>query len=242
LKELLKDKTADQILDLTICEPALGSGAFLNEALNQLADAYLDRKRKETHRDIAHGDIEREKQKVKAWLADNRVFGVDLNPVAVELAQISLWLNTIYEGHPIPWFGAQLAVGNSLIGARRQVFSREQVVGPGPRLARSCPERVKPGEHRPDGAVYHFLLPDSGMANYTDRAVKQMTGDATRRIGQWRREFTARFDAGDVKGARTPFRRRGQALEETRGGSALYPRAHHAGVSDLRPRGQSAVP
>jgi hypothetical protein len=71
LKELLKDKTADQILDLTICEPALGSGAFLNEALDQLAAAYLERKRKERHRDIEHGEIERETQKVKAWLADN---------------------------------------------------------------------------------------------------------------------------------------------------------------------------
>jgi hypothetical protein len=199
LKELLEGKTADQILDLTVCEPALGSGAFLNEALDQLADAYLDRKRKETHRDIPHGDLEREKQKVKAWLADNRVFGVDLNPVAVELAQISLWLNTIYEGHTIPWFGAQLAVGNSLIGARRQVFTREQTAGRERAWLEAVPERVKPCEGRPEGAVYHFLLPDSGMANYTDRAVKQMTGDATKCIGQWRREFTARFDAGDMR-------------------------------------------
>ena len=199
LKELLEGKTANQILDLTVCEPALGSGAFLNEALDQLADAYLDLKRKETHRDILHGDLEREKQKVKAWLADNRVFGVDLNPVAVELAQISLWLNTIYEGHAIPWFGAQLAVGNSMIGARRQVFTREQVGSRERGWLEAVPERIKPGEQRPEGAIYHFLLPDSGLADYTDRAVKQMTGDATRRIGQWRREFTARFDAGEAK-------------------------------------------
>jgi type I restriction-modification system DNA methylase subunit len=199
LKELLKDKAADQILDLTICEPALGSGAFLNEALNQLADAYLDRKRKETHCDIPHNEIEREKQRVKAWMADNRVFGVDLNPVAVELAQISLWLNTIYEGHTIPWFGAQLAVGNSLIGARRQVFAREQITGKERAWLEAVPDRVKPGETRAEGAVYHWLLPDSGMANYTDKAVKQMTGDATKRIGQWRREFSARFTEGDAK-------------------------------------------
>ena len=132
-------------------------------------------------------------------MADNRVFGVDLNPVAVELAQISLWLNTIYEGHTIPWFGAQLAVGNSLIGARRQVFTREQIVGKERAWLEGVPERVRPGEVRPEGAVYHWLLPDSGMANYTDRAVKQMTGDATKRIGQWRREFTARFTEGDAK-------------------------------------------
>ena len=47
LKELLKDKSADDILSLTICEPAMGSAAFLNEAVNQLAEAYLERKQKE---------------------------------------------------------------------------------------------------------------------------------------------------------------------------------------------------
>lgn len=48
LKELLQDKTADDILKLTVCEPALGSGAFMNEAISQLADAYLERKQNET--------------------------------------------------------------------------------------------------------------------------------------------------------------------------------------------------
>ena len=47
--------------------------------------------------------------------------------MAIELAEISLWLNTIYEGHTIPWFGGQLAAGNSLVGARRQVFTRAQL-------------------------------------------------------------------------------------------------------------------
>jgi type II restriction/modification system DNA methylase subunit YeeA len=119
LKELLKDKQADDILALSACEPALGSGAFLNEAVNQLADAYLERKQCETGRVIPHDDYLLEKQKVKAYLADNRVFGVDRNPVAIELAEISLCLNTIYEGHTIPWFGGQLVAGNSLIGAAR---------------------------------------------------------------------------------------------------------------------------
>lgn len=41
LKELLKDKSADDILHLTICEPAMGSAAFLNEAINQLAQAMV---------------------------------------------------------------------------------------------------------------------------------------------------------------------------------------------------------
>jgi len=98
LKELLKDKTADEILELTVCEPAMGSAAFLNEAVNQLAKAYLDLKQKEIGQIISHDDYPKELQKVKMYIADNNVYGVDLNPVAVELAEVSLWLNTIYEG------------------------------------------------------------------------------------------------------------------------------------------------
>ena len=122
LKELLKGKSADEILKLTVCEPAMGSGAFLNEAINQLADAYLERKQKELDKEISASDYQRERQRVKAYLATHNCFGVDLNPTATELAKVSLWLNTIYQGSRCPWFGLRLAVGNSLIGARRQVF------------------------------------------------------------------------------------------------------------------------
>lgn len=105
LKELLKDKTADDILELALCEMALGSAAFQNEAIDQLAEAYLRLKQKETGKLIGHDEQWREKQRVKMRLADNNVYGVDLNPVAVELAEVSLWLNTIYEGAHVPWFG-----------------------------------------------------------------------------------------------------------------------------------------
>src|SRR5262249_19329156 len=122
LKELLPSKSADEILGLTVCEMAAGSAAFLNEAVSQLADAYLRKKQEETRQTIAHDDYTLEKQRVKMRFADNNVFGVDLNPTAVELAEVSLWLNTIYQGSHVPWFGLQLANGNSLIGARRQTF------------------------------------------------------------------------------------------------------------------------
>jgi hypothetical protein len=114
--------TADEILQLTVCEMSVGSAAFLNEAINQLAEAYLQRKQKETGVTIPHDEYIQELQKVKMFIADNNVFGVDLNPTAVELAEISLWLNTIYEGAFVPWFGLQLANGNSLIGARRETY------------------------------------------------------------------------------------------------------------------------
>ncbi|MEO8616629.1 MAG: hypothetical protein ABI600_15910, partial [Luteolibacter sp.] len=123
LKERLEGLQADEILRLTVCEMAIGSAAFANEAVNQLAEAYLQRKQKETGVTIPHDDYTQERQKVKMFIADNNVFGVDLNPTAVDLAEISLWLNTIYEGAFVPWFGLQLANGNSLIGARRETYA-----------------------------------------------------------------------------------------------------------------------
>ena len=117
LKELLKDKKADEILNMTVCEPAIGSAAFLNEAISQLAEAYLDKKQEELGEQIAFDRRTAELQRVKMFIADRNVYGVDLNPIAVELAEVSLWLNTIYKGAHVPWFGTQLACGNSLIGS-----------------------------------------------------------------------------------------------------------------------------
>lgn len=127
LKELLGGKTADEILHLTICEPAMGSAAFLNEAVNQLAEAYIDKKQKELAETISYEKRSQELQRVKMYIADRNVYGIDLNPIAVELAEVSLWLNTIYKGSFVPWFRTQIINGNSLIGARKQCYRIEQL-------------------------------------------------------------------------------------------------------------------
>jgi len=207
LKELIGEKpadprwkTADQILDLSVCEPAMGSAAFLNEAVNQLAEAYLQRKQQELNRILPVDAYALEKQKVKMFLADQRVFGVDLNPVAVELAEISLWLNCIHPGEFVPWFGLQLRDGNSLIGARRDIH-------PSARLAKNAapawldlpPDRVPPRAARPPHSVYHWMLPDPGMSVYTDKVVKALEPDAVARLNAWRREFLKPFGPGDIR-------------------------------------------
>jgi len=180
----------------------MGSAAFLNEAVNQLAEAYLRLKQEETGETIPHESYAREKQKVKMFLADNNVFGVDLNPVAVELAEVSLWLNTIHEGAYVPWFGMQLVTGNSLIGARRQVYNSHllrRVQKNGPLWLDEVPERVMPGEERQESTVYHFLLPDKGMADYKDKVVRQMAKDEIKKITEWRKNFTKTFSEGDIR-------------------------------------------
>lgn len=193
LKELLEGKTADEILELTICEPAMGSAAFLNEAINQLAEAYISRKEKETGEVIGYEDRFNELQKVKMYIADRNVYGIDLNPVAVELAEVSLWLNTIYEGGFVPWFGTQLVNGNSLIGARRQVYRVENVqsTSKGLRWHELEPERVPLGKKRmPKKQIYHFLLGDPGMCSYSDKVIKSLEPENIKKMVKWNKKFT----------------------------------------------------
>ena len=152
LKELLEvdekgkvGNTADEILKLTVCEPAMGSAAFLNEAINQLSVAYLHQKQVEMGEKIAHDQYTQELQRVKMHIADNNVYGVDLNSTAVELAEISLWLNAL-SGAFVPWFGFQLENGNSLIGARREVYEVHQLTAKKTALLwyEDAPKRLAP--------------------------------------------------------------------------------------------------
>jgi hypothetical protein len=198
LKELLKDKTADDILKLTVVEPAMGSAAFLNEAVNQLSEAYLERKQAELKRRIPHDQYTTELQKTRMYIADRNVYGVDLNPIATELAEVSLWLNAIY-GEPaepgmrprparVPWFGYQLFSGNSLIGARREVYSVDTLRrGSKVLWYEQVPRRLDPqSPDRKADEVYHFLLPDKGMANYADKVAKEFYKEDFGRLKSWR--------------------------------------------------------
>jgi hypothetical protein len=204
LKELLNDKTADDILKLRICEPAMGSAAFINEAVNQLADAYLERKQKELGQQIPPPDYAHERQRVKAYLATHNCYGVDLNPTAVDLARTSLWLNTIHRGSKCPWFGLRLAVGNSLVGCRRQVFKASDLRAKSAKenWLSLVPEHVPLGpewKERPKNSVYHFLVPDSGMANFdSDKVIKELVPDQVKHIKDWRKDFCKPFDQHDT--------------------------------------------
>lgn len=206
LKEILPGKTADEILQLTICEPAMGSAAFLNEAVNQLAEAYLQAKQKELGQSIPHEQYTEEKQRVKMYIADSNVFGVDLNPIAVELAEVSLWLNAIFKGSHVPWFGLQLYNGNSLVGARREVFSTAQLTpGKGENgLAErdwraAAPKALPLTQALQPTEIYHFLLPADGMGMVSDKVVKALEPAAFEQFKQWRKAFTAPLTKDEVR-------------------------------------------
>jgi hypothetical protein len=215
LKELLQGKTADDILRLTICEPAMGSAAFINEAVNQLAEAYLERKQAELKKRIPHEIYATELQKVRMFIADRNAFGVDLNPIATELAEVSIWLNAIYgepsdDGKPpkparVPWFGYQLFTGNSLVGARREVYPTASLKQKKKdhRWHATAPKRLDPlNPARGENEIYHFLLPDPGMADYSTGAkapAAQLYPQDFERLKAWRKDFTQPLEDHEVK-------------------------------------------
>ncbi|HAW19199.1 MAG TPA: hypothetical protein DCX14_03370, partial [Flavobacteriales bacterium] len=188
LMERCKDLPADEILELKILEPAMGSAAFLVETTNQLADLYLERKQIEVGQVISQEGILLEKQKVRSYIADRNCFGVDLNPTAVELGAISLWLNGLHKSDFSPWFGDQLHAGNSLIGARRAIYSKSQLRGKTADLwFKNQPKEIGWKEERLENTVYQWLLPAQDMAAFEkDKSIKQFAGDHQARIKAWR--------------------------------------------------------
>ncbi len=196
LKEVIADKSADEILWITVCEPAMGSAAFLNEAVSQLAEAYLTQKARELGEVLNTERWNAELQRVKMYLADNNVYGVDLNPVAVELGGISLWLNTLIPGGFVPWFGDQLKCGNSLVGAWRRVYKKKELAQG--KWWNQVPEDLPLSRNRPQDAIYHFLVGDAGMAQYKHKVVRQMARDELKHITEWRRHFTAKHLESEI--------------------------------------------
>ncbi|MGH3697121.1 MAG: Eco57I restriction-modification methylase domain-containing protein [Pseudonocardiaceae bacterium] len=191
LAELLRgDTSAADVLALRICEPALGSGAFLVEAINQLAAQYLKRRQAELGQEIAPEAYPAELQKVKAHLALHNCYGVDLNATAVELAEITLWLDAMHPGLRAPWFGLHLRRGNSLIGTRRETY-------PSAQLAKrewlvTMPTARPLGESVPGTEVHHFLLPAAGWGAVADTAeAKEGRPKATQALKAWRKSVTA---------------------------------------------------
>lgn len=185
-------RKAQDLLDLKILEPAMGAAAFQNEVINQLAEAYLTYQQQQRHEAgfkewrIAPDHYRDELQKVKAYIATHNVYGVDLNPTAIELGKLSLWLNVIHKDMETPFFSNRLALGNAVIGAWLKVYDKKDIIGhfvtvkgkykllPNEWWTKAPHKihfnkvnfengKVKSAVKRSVNEIYHFLLPDKNM-------------------------------------------------------------------------------
>lgn len=210
---LTGEACADEILELKILEPAMGAAAFHNEVINQLAVAYLELKENEEQaagrKRITPGIYKDELQKVKAYIAANNVYGVDLNPTAVELGKLSLWLNCMHQHMETPFFAHRLGAGNAVVGAWLKVYNDKDCLEEYPVLANGkigkkpipkpwwdkAPKRVtwnKKGTlSRKQNQIYHFLLPDDNMVpSYGIKLLKNELSEVEiTAFKDWRNEF-----------------------------------------------------
>lgn len=112
----------EQILELAICDPAMGSGAFLVEACRQLAEVLV----KAWYEHKCVPEIPPDEDDLlcaKRLVAQRCLYGVDKNPMAVNLAKLSLWLATLAKDHPFTFIDHSLRSGDSLVG-----LSKKQII------------------------------------------------------------------------------------------------------------------
>lgn len=113
-----------QILDLKVCDPAMGSGAFLVETCRQLGDHLIDAW---AAHNLTPTDIPPDEDEVlyaRRLVAQRCLYGVDKNIMAVDLAKLSLWLVTLAKDHPFTFLDHSLRHGDSLVG-----LTRKQIIG-----------------------------------------------------------------------------------------------------------------
>jgi hypothetical protein len=179
----------EQILDLKVCDPAMGSGAFLVEACRQLGEALVESWR-------AHGETpaippdEDEVVFARRLVAQRCLYGVDRNPVAVDLAKVSLWLATLARDHALTFLDHALRHGDSLVGLSRTQIEAFHWDGDAPRFQVGL-ESMHVREHltkvaelrtrirEADETVPDWELRDLWDAAQTELAKLRLLGDLT---------------------------------------------------------------
>jgi hypothetical protein len=131
--------TADEILGLKVVDPAMGSGHFLLAATEYLARAHAAAPGRGLR-----GASEEQLTHSRRLVAERCIYGVDVNPMAVELAKLSLRLLTVGRARPLCFLDHHLRAGNAIVGAWVEDLAEPPAAGPDglPRKRRSDPVRA----------------------------------------------------------------------------------------------------
>jgi len=206
----LGDKpTPQQILDLKVCDPAVGSGAFLVEACRQLGDALVAAWAHHGGKPVIPPD-EDELLHARRLVAQRCLYGVDRNPMATDLAKLSLWLATLAKDHPFTFLDHSLRSGDALVG-----LNKKQIIAFHWDLSSDQAKQRKLGEQRLEKDIERaisyrreileggdFLMPEV-KAERLKRADSAL--DEARRTGDL---CLAAFFSGDKPRARAALRDR----------------------------------
>lgn len=122
------DEFADRVFDVSVLDPAMGSGHFLVNAVDYLAREIIDAQEKQDRQALESAEAQisspttedgelRDINWARRKVAQRCIYGVDINPLAVELAKVSLWLRTLAAEQPLAFLDHHLKTGNSLVGS-----------------------------------------------------------------------------------------------------------------------------
>ncbi len=114
LEDNLKTFIKEKVLKLSVLDPAMGSGHFLVNTSNYIANFITEI----LNEFEIIGTTETSTTYWRRWVVENCAYGVDVNPLAVELAKLSLWILSMSKEKPLSFLNHNLKTGNSLIGAR----------------------------------------------------------------------------------------------------------------------------
>lgn len=115
LGPLVAGRTPEELLRLRVVDPAMGSGHFLLAAVDFLARAY-GQARIDAGLDDDGVTSDEELSEWRRLVVEHCIYGVDMNPMAVELARLALWLATMARDRPLTFLNLHLKCGNSLVG------------------------------------------------------------------------------------------------------------------------------
>ncbi|MET7863698.1 Eco57I restriction-modification methylase domain-containing protein [Micromonospora taraxaci] len=185
------DAIVSELLSLTVCDPACGSGHFLVAAARRIAKqvaAVRERNPEPTIDAVRHALHE---------VVARCIYGVDLNPMAVELAKVSLWVEALEPGKPLSFLDAHVKQGNALIGATPALLKRgipdeafKPIEGDDKTIAKSL-EKQNAKQRAGQGSLFD---PDEGakVANTVfARDLRRITTAAADNLGDVRRQASA---------------------------------------------------
>jgi type I restriction-modification system DNA methylase subunit len=175
----------EAIFDINVVDPSMGSGHFLVAATDYIAHYLVDL-------GLSPGAEARGEADLAYWrrrVAQSCVYGVDINPLAVELAKLSLWLTTAAKDRPLSFLDHHLRCGNALVGAQVAAIDGEVPHVRGSSAKKGPKSRTQREQDASENEGQLSLLGDSGFAGAVSTAVSSM----------WLIEGSAGDTVADVK-------------------------------------------
>ena len=184
LERLGPSTRPEQILDLKVLDPATGSGAFLVEACRQLAAKLVEAWSIHGRPSSLPAD-EDELVHARRLVAQRCLYGVDKNPMAVELARLSLWLATLARDHEFTFIDHALRSGDSLVGLTRQQIEGFHWKADAPKFQMGV-ETIGIREHVTQVSELRQLIQETGDGA-SERDLLQLLGESEYEVKRVRR-------------------------------------------------------